>query len=208
MTNGGRAARSSKPAYQREITPAAKTKGMNQAIKSETLRERGMIHAFERLPLKDSTPPAIGKRTSISDPDSKAFLTTNAPGSRMPLATKASWSHAVACASKRRFKVKAKLSKIITPTDPHHNPATTPNLMDRVRSRAADPAAPNSASISSVEPAPRANCAVLLLSNPNHSIAWLKMRIRPNMIPVCAPAMSAFLTSGRRCRHPHKEKTL
>jgi len=115
-----------------------------------------VIHELKRLPIRDIPNAAMGVLISISDAAVNEFLTTNAPVSCMPLATKASRSHAVACGSKARFKVKAKLSKIIIPVDPHHSPPITPNLMDRVRSHAADPAAANSPSISSVEPAPLA----------------------------------------------------
>ena len=65
-------------------------KGVNHAAKTAKLRDRAMIHAFERLPAKDNTSAAIGTRTSISDAASNEFLTTNAPASLMPLATKGS----------------------------------------------------------------------------------------------------------------------
>src|SRR5215472_17153846 len=111
-TNGGRAARSSESAYQRANAPATKIKGVNHAAKTAKLRDRAIIHAFKRHPMKDSTNAAIGPRVSTSDAASNEFVTTNAPASLRPLARKGSRSHDVACPSKARFKAKAKLSKI------------------------------------------------------------------------------------------------
>ncbi len=90
ITNGGRAARSSESAYQRLAAPTINIKGVNHAARRVRLRGHAVIQAFERLPLKDSTNAAIGMRISISDAASNEFLTTNAPGSLMPLAAKGS----------------------------------------------------------------------------------------------------------------------
>jgi hypothetical protein len=90
ITNGGRAARSKESAYQRAAAPATKKNGANHAAKTANLRGRFIIQAFETLPLKASTRAAIGIRTKISDAASNEFLTTNAPASPIPLATKGS----------------------------------------------------------------------------------------------------------------------
>ena len=90
MIKGGRAARSRESAYQRLAAPAAKTKGVMQAAMMAMNRGHAVIHALARPPPKASSKAAIGSRTRISLADSKEFLTTNAPGSVMPLAKKAS----------------------------------------------------------------------------------------------------------------------
>ncbi len=90
MTNGGRSERCSESAYQRLAAPATKIRGVNPAARTASFRGHFVIHAFERLAPNDSTNAAIGTRTSISDAASNEFLTTNAPGSLMPLATKGS----------------------------------------------------------------------------------------------------------------------
>jgi hypothetical protein len=90
ITNGGRAERSKESAYHRATAPATKKNGVNHAAKTASLRGRFIIQAFETPPLKASTKAAIGIRTSISDAASNEFLTTNAPASPMPLATKGS----------------------------------------------------------------------------------------------------------------------
>ena len=198
ITNGGRAARSKEFACQRAAAPATKEKGVNHAAKTVSLRGHFVIQAFKTPPMKASARAATGIRTNISDAASKEFRTTNAPASPMPLATKGWWSHDAACAAKARFKVNAKLSRITTASEPHHSPAITANMVERVRCHAAEPAAPSRPSMSSTEPAPRTSCTALVWSSANHSTKWLAMRTTPNRSPVCAPAASASLASGRR----------
>src|ERR1051325_9373559 len=87
-TNGGRAARSNESAYQRANVPPTNITGVDHAAKTANLRDRATIHMLNRHPMKDITNAAIGPRVSISEAASNEFLTTNAPASLIPLATK------------------------------------------------------------------------------------------------------------------------
>ena len=46
--------------------PATKTKGVNHAAKRAELRDRAVIHAFERVPAKDRTNAAMSWATGLS----------------------------------------------------------------------------------------------------------------------------------------------
>lgn len=148
ITNGGRAARSSKSAYQSAAAPATKIKGVNQAARMAKLRDRVVIQALKKLPREESASTAIGIRTNISNAALSDFLSTNAPAWLIPLATNGSYSRDAACASKAKLRVEVNPSVISIATDAHHKPAITANMTDRVRSHAAEPAAPRSAGIS------------------------------------------------------------
>ena len=194
ITNGDRAARSSEFAYDRAATPVASISGVMLAAANTVVRERLLIHALARAPAKDMKIAEAGMRTSPSDAASSEFFTAKAPGSLMPLAANASCNCNSTCASTARLKENAKHSKISVATSAHHKPAMTASMNDRVRSHAAEAAAPNSASINKTGLMMRAKC----LFETNDSMRWFATCTVPSTSPASVPALSAMLTSARR----------